>query len=402
MPAHVSGRATLVDDPRQGRWGAVEAEAVVSGRHFRLQAKGKQAAELRPMLAGQHLLVEGTAQRVKGKAAGSLRRRHIAGQIQVESISLMDKGSTASRTANGLRQLLGSGAASMSLDERSLFTGLVIGDDREQSAEMTSDFRDAGLLHLLAVSGHNVAFVLIVMAPLLRRFALSGRFLGAVITLAFFGAVTRWEPSVMRAEAMAAVALTAVYLGRPISLLRTIALAVTASLLVDPFLVGSIGFLLSVGACIGMACLGEKLSNSLIGPALLTRSLGYSAAAQLGVAPVQLAVFGPVPIAGLIANLLAGPVAGLVMMWGLVAGVIAGIVGEPMATWLHAPTSLMVRWIAAVAHVTAKWHLGGWGKESLWWGISVLAISIWWRKRPTRIGSPDAKQLSGQEASVGE
>ena len=50
-------------------------------------------------------------------------------------------------------------------------------------------------------------------------------------------------------------------------------------------------------------------------------------AAQLGVAPVLLATFGPIPVASLPANLLCVPVAGLVMVWGLTAGLLAGVVG---------------------------------------------------------------------------
>ena len=55
---------------------------------------------------------------------------------------------------------------------RSLYTGLVIGDDREQPADLADAFRGAGLTHLLAVSGQNVAFALALAGPLLRRLRL--------------------------------------------------------------------------------------------------------------------------------------------------------------------------------------------------------------------------------------
>ena len=42
--------------------------------------------------------------------------------------------------------------------------------------------------------------------------------------------------------------------------------------------------------------------------------------AQLGVAPVSLAVFGPLPLASIPANLLAAPAAGPVMVYGLPGG----------------------------------------------------------------------------------
>ena len=73
--------------------------------------------------------------------------------------------------------------------------------------------------------------------------------------IAFFALITRFEPSVLRASAMAAVAVTATTLGRDSSSLRLLALAVGGLVLVDPFLVHSVGFQLSVAACVGIVLL---------------------------------------------------------------------------------------------------------------------------------------------------
>ena len=42
---------------------------------------------------------------------------------------------------------------------------MTLGDDRHQPPDMTDAFRAAGLTHLLAVSGQNVAFALVIAAP---------------------------------------------------------------------------------------------------------------------------------------------------------------------------------------------------------------------------------------------
>src|SRR4051794_37776574 len=137
----------------------------------------------------------------------------------------------------------------MPADRRALFTGFVLGDDRGQRPEVVEDFRASGLSHLLVVSGENVAFVLALAAPLLKRLRLGARWAVGLGVLATFGVLTRWEPSVLRAIAMATVTMTAMAIGRPASSGRVVAIAVTAVLLIDPLLVGSVGFLLSVGAC---------------------------------------------------------------------------------------------------------------------------------------------------------
>ena len=166
--------------------------------------------------------------------------------------------------------------------DRALLAGFLLGDTRGVPDDVTERFRAAGLTHLTAVSGENVAFVLALFAPLLRRFALRGRLFGGVAVLVFFGTMTRWEPSVLRAIAMAVIALVAGYLGRPTTGLRVLALAAIVLLLVDPFLLHSVGFLLSCGASLGIAVLARPITARLRGPVWMREVLGVTAAAQLG------------------------------------------------------------------------------------------------------------------------
>src|SRR4029078_10820073 len=105
--------------------------------------------------------------------------------------------------------------------------GFVLGDDRGQSFETVDDFRASGLAHLLVVSGGNVACVLALASPALRRLSIAGRLVAGLVVLLLFGFVARWEPSVLRAEAMAAISLVASTLARPVSGVRVLALAVT-------------------------------------------------------------------------------------------------------------------------------------------------------------------------------
>src|SRR5262249_9589758 len=148
---------------------------------------------------------------------------------------------------------------------------------------------------------------------------------------------TRFEPSVLRACVMAALAAFAIVLARPASTIRLLALAVTGLVLVDPLLVWSVGWWLSVGATAGIAGLAAPLAAGLPGPRALAEALAVTIAAQIGVAPVSVSVFGGLPVASIPANLLAVPVAGPLMVWGLPAGILAGLV-PAAAPALHLPT----------------------------------------------------------------
>ena len=352
-----AGVATLVGDPAEVA-GATRVDVRIGGKRVEAWARGSIARVLRDRLAGERVDLRGQLQPVPPDARVRLARRHISARMTLQGVALRSAGDLPSRLANGLRRTLLRGAEVLPPARRVLFAGFVLGDDRGQRAEVTDDFRASGLSHLLVVSGQNVAFVLALLAPFLRRFRLGGRLAGGVAVLVLFGILTRWEPSVLRAVAMAALTLLAAALGRPASSLRILCLAVTGLVLVDPLLVGSLGFLLSVGACAGIALFSTRLAARIPGPRPFAGAVGVTLAAQLGVLPVLLPVFGGMPVAALPANLLGAPVAGPLMMWGMAAGLVAGWAGPGAARILHLPTDLMIRWVAGVAHWGAALPLG--------------------------------------------
>jgi competence protein ComEC len=207
------------------------------------------------------------------------------------------------------------------------------------------------------LSGANVAFVLALTRPLLRRLSLRAQLVTGLGVLVVFGTMTRWEPSVLRACTMAGCSMTALYLGRPTAGLRVLALAVVALVLADPFLLHSIGFLLSCGASAGIAVVAVPITARLAGPHWLKEPLGVTLAAQLGVAPVLIPVFGSVPLAALPANLVAGPLAGPLTALGVVTGLAGGAV-EPwwpdLASALQAPTGVLATAMLQVAAVFSR------------------------------------------------
>ncbi|HSH62004.1 MAG TPA: ComEC/Rec2 family competence protein, partial [Acidimicrobiales bacterium] len=69
----------------------------------------------------------------------------------------------------------------------------------------------------MTFSGQNVAFALVLCRPVLARFGLAGRWAASLAVIGFFALLTRFEPSVLRASAMAAIAVTATGMGRPAS-----------------------------------------------------------------------------------------------------------------------------------------------------------------------------------------
>ncbi len=370
---------TLTTDP-EASFGGVRVEARGEGQRFELWVRGPAIRHVRDRLAGQRLVVTG---RVEPLPDGSwLRSRHIVARVLVDDVRAWDEGTPLAQAANHVRRLLTRAAEALPASHRPLFTGMVVGDDRGQDPAVADDFRAAGLTHLLAVSGQNVAFVLALVAPLLTRLGLRSRLVLVLGVLGFFALVTRFEPSVLRATAMAALAAVAATVGRPVPGVRVLAMAVTGLVLLDPFLVRSIGFQLSVAASCGILVLSRPIAEALPGPQVLRTALAVTIAAQLGVAPVLIPVFGGLPVASVPANVLVGPVAGFVTMWGLTAGLVAGVAGGPLAGLLLAPVDLALDWIATVARVVSGWPLGELDLTAALVVAGAAAVVVWARRRP--------------------
>ena len=371
----VDGWVTLLEDPRP--LGTHGMRVTVRHGRARLEARayGAVAARLDDLLAGERVNLSGTARPAESDWH---RWRHVAATLNVDAVG--DRGDAAPLAAftNRVRRLLDSGARSLPDDSRAMFAGMVYGDDRSQSPRLYDDFRAAGLGHLLVVSGQNVAFVLALASPLAVRARPGVRLIVLLALLAVFAVLTRFEPSVLRAVTMAGVAVISAALGRPETGRRTLAWAVAAVLVADPFLVRVLAFQLSVCATCGLLWITPVLTEMLPGPRPLRLAAATTAGAQLAVMPLLVAVFGVVPLASLPANVAAGPATAPVMMWGLTGGLGAGLAGEPVAWLIHRPTAALLWWVRSVAAAAAAAPpamLGVGGAAVVGAGVALVLVS---------------------------
>ena len=371
MEGRCEGEAVVRTDPTWvGR--GVGAVLELQGVRYRVVAHGIAGSHLAQRLAGEQVLVRGRCGPTTGMYARYERVVHVLGRMNVEFVSEeFNEGNGLIRAANRMRRALVRGVASMQPDMRALFTGLVIGDDREQSREMVTEFRNSGLSHLCAVSGQNVAYLLAVLAPLLRRLRPGSRFLSTIAVIGWFVMLTRGEPSVLRAALMAGLVAMNAATGRSMNARTILACTVILLLVLDPMLAWSVGFALSVGATAGLAWLSARLQRIIGGRGILASTLS----AQIGTMPVSLLVFGYVPVISLVANPLALSVAGIVMMVGLPAALLGSVV-IVLEKLVSTVMTIPVLWVAEVARITSAISPRGLTNVILW---VLVACWAWHR-----------------------
>ena len=374
--AECTGVAVLRTDP-QPQFSGIRAVLELEGRRYIAQSYGTAGRRLAQRSAGESVVLRGTCSPLQGNFVRADRVRHIVGRLSVDFVSeSFGEGNAVLRAANRMRNSMNDGVAPMSHDTQSLFMGLVVGDDRLQPRDMVQRFRNSGLSHLCAASGQNVAYLLALASPVLKRRSPRLHWVITLCIIGWFVVLTRGEPSVLRAGWMAAAVATNSLRRSPMNARTVLSLSVICLLLIDPMLAWSIGFALSVGATAGLAWLSAPLGRMVGGRGVLASTL----AAQIGTMPVSLAVFGSVPVVSLVANPLALPVAGAVMTVGLPLSLLASAVPAVTApvSW---GLSLLVGWVDTVARVASVLSPDGALNVALWMVVVVWVVARWNRVR---------------------
>jgi len=249
----------------------------------------------------------------------------------------------AARVRTGMRSAVGE----LEPGNAALLRGLTIGDTDGFDDETNERFRRAGLSHLVAVSGSNVAIVLGVFVIAARPLGLYLRLVLASAGLLLYVLVVGPEPSVLRAAAMGAIGLFALAVGSRSSPLNALALALIVVLAYRPALVQSVGLHMSAAATAGIVLWAAPLADRLHRlPRTIALACGVTLSAQVAVAPVVIGVFGQLSLSGPLANLLAAPAVAPATVLGLAAGGVATVspaagsliahAAEPFAWWIGA------------------------------------------------------------------
>lgn len=242
-------------------------------------------------------------------------------------------------------------------DSAALMSGLTFGSQ----ADFTKEFKDrmalSGTTHLVALSGYNIAILVLLVAAFLGRF-FSRRvtFYATVVLIFLFVLMVGAEASVVRAAIMGFLALFARETGRMYSFRNAVTLAAVTMVVFDPtILVFDLGFQFSFLSLLGIVYLGpaikkylERFSRAERGGRGKARAeegvLGWrenaitTLSAQLAVAPLLIAHFNEVSLTSIVANVLILELVPLTMAFGfLLAGItfVFGYLGAILAWFVN-------------------------------------------------------------------
>ncbi len=289
---------------------------------------------------------------------------------ETETVSTGD-GNWATAALHRFRGLLASGLQrAMPAPESGLAQALLLGIRTELPTGVKASFRNAGMSHLLAISGLHVGIVLALALGIGSAILGNGNpvvIFAAMAVVWAYALVSGLDPPVVRAAIMGSLALVQGLTGRGMRGLTELVLAGGVMVCVDPALLTSLSFQLSFTAMAGVIA-GLPLitllsgavaaisggSNAWVsrwlqyGMTLLIASVVISTTTTLATVPLIAMHFGEIPVMSVPATILAMPAMPMALVSAAAtaaAGVVAPWLAQAMGLLAWAP----VAWIIQVA-----------------------------------------------------
>lgn len=354
LPAHATGWVVVDATPVPDGRGGVRARAVSDGMELETGAAVPAGTRLlldldrafRPPPVGGRLRVSGRLRPPARPDAPGWWRRWVARQgiaARMRPATLRPDGARGGLA--GLRDRWRRWAAAnagdgLSGDRRELVRGMALGGGEGLSEPAAQAFRDAGLWHLLAVSGQNVAVVAVAALGMLSAIGLrrGPAVAGAAAVMAAYCLACEGGASVGRAGIVGGLGLVAELRSSPRERWHLMLAGLALLLAHQPRAIADPGLQLSFAAVIGLFAIAPPLAAWWRGwlPGRVADLAAMAAAAGLATAPVLVWQFGRLSLAGLGLNVVAVPLAAPIVVLalaGLVAGALLPVAGVALA-WL--------------------------------------------------------------------
>ena len=211
-------------------------------------------------------------------------------------------------------------------DAGGLLLALLAADKAFLSKDCADAFRNAGLAHILALSGMHLSLISAAALQGGRVFGRKNLAVGcSMAAVCMFVWFAGSAPSLNRAIGMLFITAAGRALGLRPPLLSVLCAMLTIHLAVYSADALALGFMLSYGACAGIIIFGDAavcLAAGIVPPDIL-QSISASVGAQLFTAPIIINATGGIASAGIIASCIISPAVSLFLIIGLVSALCA-------------------------------------------------------------------------------
>lgn len=259
-----------------------------------------------------------------------------------------------------------------------LILGMLIGDKSLLTKSDYQQFIDTGLVHMIAVSGWNIAILSWFLMIILFFLPYYIRITVIAIVVVVYCLICGMDSSVMRAMVMWLLSIGALMMGRLTAIWKILSLTWIMMLLYNPyFLIYDLWFCFSFWAVTGMIIVSEswKLSPSRRSP-IVQNIVFPSIGATIGVMPLMIFAMGKLNVTGIIGNLFVTPVISIVMIYGYISTYLYQLLWRSSIKTIQEYAVGYIYWISdLIQDYSLIMNVSGWWMKILFL-ISMVVILI--------------------------
>lgn len=216
---------------------------------------------------------------------------------------------------------------------------MLLGEKSLLSNDMKESYQDAGISHILAISGLHISLVGIGIYGFMRKrragFVCAMIVAGGIAYIYYF--MSGCAISTERALFMFFLTMIAQTIGRSNDMLNSLGISILIIVYENPFIIKYPGFVFSVVAVMGVALIVRDISGNKIKVAILS-----SVAMQLATIPVVAIYYYEIPAYSVIINIIVLPLISIVFISGLSAAFI-GLISAPIASIVIIPAIVVLK-----------------------------------------------------------
>ena len=233
--------------------------------------------------------------------------------------------------------------------------GIVFGDDAVNPPEyIKNSFVNSGILHILAASGMNVAFIYGFWYFFMRRLKIPYKIsvISGMCIIILYTLMTGLGASVIRAALMLLFILLGKLIDRTAHSISLLAFVAMLMLVYNPAYINNVSFQLSFLTTFGILISGNAIFEAIKDckiPPTITGAILIPIVAQAWVAPIQMFYFNTFCLYSVIANIAIMPFLSIISFCGFVSSVLA--IFYPITQYF----CLIIDWIVNIALTILVW-----------------------------------------------
>ncbi len=214
--------------------------------------------------------------------------------------------------------------------------GIVFGDDAVAPPDyIRTSFINSGLLHILAASGMNVAFIFTFWFLILKllKVPYKPRVLSGMFIIVLYTFMTGLGPSVVRAALMLLFVLAGKLIDRDAHSISLLSLVAVLMLIYNPAYINNVSFQLSFLVTFGLLTTANIISQKLDKiPDWIKAPVIIPIVAQIWIAPIQMFYFNTFSLYSVLANISTVSLLSVISFGGFVSSVLA--IFKPIADFV--------------------------------------------------------------------